>query len=442
MSNVLLNKVVCETTEKLYLNSELADVYFIFKTIDNVQKIPANRAILAVQSSVFNRMFFGMLKEMGNIEIVHTNADAFKEFLQFFYLSKVTLSMENLWEVIRLADMYDIMDYVRNSGPIFDGKLTVDNICWAYQLAIYLKHEKLIKMCEKKIRCRPKKIFASECFKRIDRETLKRMLELSDLECDEMDVFNASLTWAKSACKEFELNENRMQNVKMLLGDCLESIRFSEMQIEEFDALTESHKGLFTPDEIIDIKLMLTVKEYEPKIFNQHPRRYRWKKEKVLECRWKPHFGDVHLLEEPEVISFTSNCAALLGEIHGPGTRSDCFVNVTITEHGNSHLNDSPKILYEGEFQAFCDYPLQIDLPQPVIIKPQNLYEIRLNTIDPYDEIHPNWKLALQTNNFQVELDKGHKIDFHQRDEIIDSPNSRCVSVSCLCFNRIHTDIY
>lgn len=442
MSNVLLNKVVCETTEKLYLNGELADVHFVFKTVDNVQRIPANKAILAVRSPVFSRMFFGMLKEVGNIEIVDTDADAFKEFLQFFYLSKVTLSMENLCEVIRLADMYDIIDYVRSSGPTFDGKLTIDNICWAYQLAIYLKHEKLIKMCEKKIRCRPKKIFASEGFKRIDRETLKRMLELSDLECDEMDVFNASLAWAKSACREFGLNENRMQNVKVLLDDCLESIRFSEMQIGEFDRLTELHNGLFTPEEIIDIKLMLTEKEYEPKIFNQNPRRYRWNKEKALECRWKPNFRDVHLLEEPEIISFISNYPALLGEIHGPGTRYDCFVNVTIMELGNFHSKDSPKMLYEGEFQAFCDYPLQIDLPQPVVIKPQTLYEVRLNIIDPYDEIHPNWNVALQTGNFQVELDKGLKIDFYQRDELLNNPTLRGASVSCFCFNRIHTDIY
>lgn len=70
MSNVLLNKVVCETTEKLYLNGELADVHFVFKTVDNVQRIPANKAILAVRSPVFSRMFFGMLKEVGNIEIV------------------------------------------------------------------------------------------------------------------------------------------------------------------------------------------------------------------------------------------------------------------------------------------------------------------------------------------------------------------------------------
>lgn len=385
-------------------------------------------------------MFFGPLKNEGDIEIVDGDAGAFKEFLQFFYLSKVTISMENLWEVVRLIDMYDIIDHIQTNGPTFEGKLTLENICWTYQFAIYLKHERLMKACESKIRSRIKKIFALDTFKRIDRETLKHILELSDLECDEIDVFNGCLKWAKLACSEFGLDENKAQHLRIVLGDCIESIRYSEMGIAEFNTIAEMHKDLFTQDEISDIRLMLTVNDYEPKIFSANPRRYKWNKHQVLECRWKPNFR-AQLLEDPEIILFSSNFLTLLGEIKGPGTRCDCFVNVLITAYDHSYSKDSAKKLYEGEFQAFCDYSFEINLPQPIVIKPCILYEIRLNIIDPYQKILPNWKSARQVGEIHVEIDNDLKIDFHQR-ESMEYQGIGSASVSCLCFNRIYTDIY
>lgn len=385
-------------------------------------------------------MFFGPLKNEGDIEIVDADADAFKEFLQFFYLSKVKISMENLWEVVRLIDMYDIIDHVRANGPTFEGKLTLENICWTYQLAIYLKHERLMKACESKIRSRMKVIFALDSFKRIDRETLKHILELSDLECDEIDVFNGCLAWAKLACSEYGLDGSNVQNLRMALGDCIESIRYSEMEVAEFDTIAEMHHDLFTQDEIADIRLMLTSPDYEPKIFSANPRRYKWNKHKVLECRWQPNLR-THLLEDPEIILFSSNYLTLLGEIHGPGTRYDCFVNVRITAYDRLYSKDSAKKLYEGEFQAFCEYSLEIQLPQPIVIKPCVLYEIRLNIMDPYQKTFPNWKSARQVEKTRIDLDKDIKIDFHQT-ESMEYQRSRSASVSCLRFNRIYTDIY
>lgn len=56
MANILQNRAVFEITEKLYLNAELADVNFIIKNNGINQRIPANKAILAVRSSGLNYM--------------------------------------------------------------------------------------------------------------------------------------------------------------------------------------------------------------------------------------------------------------------------------------------------------------------------------------------------------------------------------------------------
>lgn len=129
---------------------------------NNVPKIPANKAILAALSPVFRNMFFGASKEVDDVKIIDADVESFKEFLQFFYLNEVTISMENIETIIRLANEYDIIEYVK-SCTFPCGELTLDNICLSYRLALYLKDESLMKLCDAEI---------SKC----DKDTLKTIL--------------------------------------------------------------------------------------------------------------------------------------------------------------------------------------------------------------------------------------------------------------------------
>lgn len=61
-------------------------------------------------------MFYGSLKEGNVVKIVDADADSFKEFLQFFYLGEVTLTVENVEIVARLVDKYDILEAVNASA--------------------------------------------------------------------------------------------------------------------------------------------------------------------------------------------------------------------------------------------------------------------------------------------------------------------------------------
>ncbi|XP_055319529.1 BTB/POZ domain-containing protein 6-B-like [Sitodiplosis mosellana] len=287
MTNVLKNGGASEAIAGMYLNEELADVHFIFNYDDDVQKVPANKGILAALSPVFYAMFFGALKEKGDVEIVDADAESFKEFLQFFYRSEVTLTMENMENVVRLADIYDILEHVNASAVLLKSQPTLENLCWEYQLALCLKNEELIESCANKINRVPEIMFESDLFQRCDKNTLKRILDL-DLHCKETDVFNACLSWARYACKENDLDETQMKNLKAQLGDCLQLIRFGAMTIEEFSTFAMSNDGFFTPDEYNDIMSILTVEGYEPKIFNQNRQRFTWNENAFLRCQ-RPH---------------------------------------------------------------------------------------------------------------------------------------------------------
>lgn len=150
----------------MYINEELVDVHFEFKANDEIQRVPANKNVLAAVSSVFNAMFFGSSKERNAVRIEDASADGFKEFLQFFYLDKVTLSMENIGTVIHLADKYDVLEYVKICDVFLKSQLTMENICLGYQVAVILKNEQLIKFCEDEISKASNEIFVTDAFQR------------------------------------------------------------------------------------------------------------------------------------------------------------------------------------------------------------------------------------------------------------------------------------
>lgn len=438
MTNVLENEAATKVTEKLYLNSELADVDFIFSVDGEIEKVSANRAILAAASPVFHSMFYGLWKENGAIKIVDASADAFKEFLQFFYLTKVTLTMENIETVARLADKYDVLHFLNACAQLLEIKLTKESMCYAYQMALHLKDNTLINFCEKEISMSPREVFASDAFLRCDLTTLEHILDLG-LVCNEADIFDACLKWAKYQCEYYGLDETRTENVKQQLGDCLKSIRFGMMKIEEFTKYYALHRGLFSPNEFEDIVLMLTVKDHVSDKFNQSPRSYMWNKDNVLKCKRVRENSTLRKYINLGVVRFTSSHSALLGEIAGTHYilkdrnfiyRHTFEVNITIVEL-DSHTKALVNVLYGEKSHIFDNSQPDIVLPKPIFIKPQSLYEIRITSSDMDGGLYHNtaWKSM-------AELDDGLTIQFH-RDLSLNYDNVAIGWISGFGLNRI-----
>lgn len=130
--------------EKWYLNSTTADVYFTFASTDldstSSTRVPAQKALLACDSEVFEAMFYGPLKESGDIHLSDVSEAAFKEFLQFFYLIKVKLSIENLADVMYLGHKYDFINCIDVCLQFFKDEHSADNILIGLSMAILYDH--------------------------------------------------------------------------------------------------------------------------------------------------------------------------------------------------------------------------------------------------------------------------------------------------------------
>lgn len=432
MASKLKNKFLTQSISKLYLNEEYADVNFVFPA----ENVPANKIILAVASSVFNAMFFGPMKEGKTVKIVDTSASSFKEFLQFFYLNEVTLTIENIEHVARLADKYDMLVCINMCADFLQTHLTADNMFWGYQLAVSLENKKLKAFFERRICISPLNMFKSNAFLRCKRAVLKSILLMDSMFCTEIDIFDACLGWAKTACRKNKLNEKCDMNLKSQLDECFYLIRFGTIQPEKFAKLISNKliRDLFTRDELADVFCTGSVNNFRSTYFNQNPRKNEfqviWHQIDKIVCDREEQIESSK--QQPICINaninstfFSTSSHVLLGELHCVPIK-DRFnggifgkFTVNIFEQ-NAPLTNliTEELIYQENNQSGI-----IVLSQSLIIKPDTRYEIRFNnnhsgssfyhytklkssvkmndelTVTFYNEMDPNIRNSNRRNN-------------------------------------------
>lgn len=256
--------------EKLYLErDETGDVAFIVGS----ERIRAHRWVLAAASPKFKAQFYGPNADANDIEIPHVSAAAFNDFLQFFYMKTVHMSMETIEAVLNLAQQSLVDEFVSNCISYLVNAMTSKNVCWIYLFAIMYDLDLLCRECEREISRNTTQIFQSAEFPWCNRDVLLRILQIDTLNCTETEVFNACMLWARASCKQKNLDDENFENLREALGEVIHQIRFSSMDSKEFAALLKSADGFFTPDEIVEILYITSKLEgFESQKFNQEPR--------------------------------------------------------------------------------------------------------------------------------------------------------------------------
>lgn len=96
----------------------------------------------------------------------------------------------------------------------------------------------------------------SEGFVDIDVSTLESVLARETLNCKEINLFEAALSWAHAECLRREIEPNPT-NKRAMLGSAIYLIRFPTMSLEEF-ANSAAQIGILSPQETIDMFLHFT----------------------------------------------------------------------------------------------------------------------------------------------------------------------------------------
>lgn len=259
-----------QTLQQLYDDrDETGDITFI---VDS-EEIRAHRCILAALSPKYKVQFFGPQPDKDQVEVEGVTTAAFKEFLQFFYLGEVVLTVDNIGIVISLAQQSLVNEFLIVCINFLKEIVAIDNLCKIYRLAVLYDVKDLQTICESKIRANIAAVIASDDFVNCDRDCLISILQMDSLECREIEVLNACIAWAKAACERKHIDSNQMENLRAELGAAISEIRFCSMTIEEFVVLHKKCDGFFTLEESNEIMLIIgKLPDFKSEKFNQRPR--------------------------------------------------------------------------------------------------------------------------------------------------------------------------
>ncbi|XP_055306232.1 BTB/POZ domain-containing protein 6-like [Sitodiplosis mosellana] len=421
----------------LYMDATTSDVKFIFKLDDNKKEnLPAHKSLLATRSDVFHAMFYGTVKENADVNIVDATPAAFREFLKFFYLSKVRLTMENVRSVMNLGEKYNVSACLDACGELLIRNLTVENACFIYGLAILYKQKELKRLCEEKITENTEAVFASKSFLNSPKSVLHHVLNLDKLSCSEADVFKACMAWVKSASGKEIVTK---ADVQQLLGDLFYKICFRSMTIKEFADLIASFGHVFSMDEHKECVQMVASKDFRPEIFTTKTRHPHGNNHKV-ECNRVLEYRKEYCFVRNIATTFSTNEPIILLElvfeslrIHRDGEWRDDLMDDFLTEIRIAKIpNDKgdTKVLVEQTAHLRCEEGTVVTLWKPVLTRPGNKYQIQLK----HSSNEHCYKMPVLKT--EVELESNIIIQFYNDPKTVDLqlPTSPIIS---LRFSRI-----
>lgn len=232
--------------------------------------IRAHRCVLATVSPKYKAQFYGVQPDKDEIPVDDVSAAAFNEFPRFFYSEEVILTAKNIEAVLNLAKQSLVDAFTNECINFLVEMVKVNNVCWAYRLAILHDIKPLKNRCEPEISANALKMFATDDFISCDRDLLIRILKFDSLCCKETEIFDACIAWAKAVCKQKNVYAEKPANLRAVLGKAVAEIRFGSMASEEFATIHNKFKGFFTADESSEIFCIISkLKDFKSERFNQ-----------------------------------------------------------------------------------------------------------------------------------------------------------------------------
>lgn len=379
------NHQVPESLCKLYLNDDMADVFFVFTNTgeaDDVKRLTAHRLILAAASPVFHQMFYGDLPEGEDVIISDCSFEAFTEFLQYFYCSEVTLSSDNVFEVIQMAHKYDLNDCVNMCIDFLIEYISVETVFLTLHIALLYEVKELINICERMICDDAKSVFAAETFPYCSTMVLKRILSMPGIDCSESELLDAAMLWAKQACFTESDETPSIERCKAKLDECFKLIRFDTMTPTEFSSCLFRYPGMFKADaleqRIISISTNGLLNTSQPR------KKHHFNGEGFIVCsRIAARRSFIHVLDKKQVVRFSVSSNIIL---HGIQIAKPTRVPDFPYKNRVSRVGHLLRVGQENLLQNSRAQGIEIDLlqenrimfRQPIPIDADKIYKIVL----------------------------------------------------------------
>ncbi|XP_037033570.1 BTB/POZ domain-containing protein 3-like [Bradysia coprophila] len=417
---------------KLYLDEKTADIHFSFGA-NGIERVPAHKLILSTGSNVFETMFHGSLPEGDVVNIVSGDSSAFKEFLQFFYLDDITMTSDNIAQVINFVQQYGIERCMVQCIDFLKNTMTNNDVCKAYHLALQFNLDDLKRFCERKISGNAEDVLKTDDFLNCDRTVLQHILKMDSLLCEETNIFDACIAWAKKSCEKKGQDAGIVKNLRKQLSGEMRFIHFRRMKFEDFVSRNAEYFDLFSITDVRDILQIIANKEFKSDLFTTKPLSYEiftWDEKRVFECslsdKLRPGFDPFR--QTKDSFTFSCNKPLLLKRIKlakvkftrqaifGRDSRDPDTIKIDLFQIYHGKFTEES--LFKANFCMSSEEDIFVEFDKPIIIHPKRSYKIVMSSAH-------NGQFNIATANGTVELG-ALQIMFNG-----------CGLVSAMFFNRI-----
>uniref|UniRef100_A0AAG5CPR1 BTB domain-containing protein n=1 Tax=Anopheles atroparvus TaxID=41427 RepID=A0AAG5CPR1_ANOAO len=357
---------VRERNAAMFNNDLMADIRFIVGSDEQVQTIPAHKYVLATGSSVFYAMFYGGLAEnKQEIKVPDVEPGAFLTLLKYLYCDEIQLEADNVLATLYVAKKYIVPHLARACVNYLETSLTAKNACLLLSQSRLFEEPDLMQRCWEVIDAQAEMAIKSEGFADIDLKTFETILARETLNCKEIHLFEAALSWAHGACTKMDI-EPTSSNKRQLLGQALYLIRIPTMTLEEF-ANRVAQLGILTNQETIDIFLNFTAKN-KPKLTFPVKARAGLKTQvchRFASCAYRSNQWRYRGRCDSIQFSVDKRIFIVGFGLYGSSTgAADYDVKIELKRLGRVLAENSTKFFSDGSsntFQVFFETPIQIE---------------------------------------------------------------------------------
>lgn len=180
----------------LYMSEQFSDITLV---VENV-RIPAHKIILAAQSSYFRSLFSGGFAETAQheIELRRVPLEAFKVILKYIYTGRLSLDnceVDQLIDVLGLADLYDFETLISPISMCLPSKLSLNNCCAILNAANLYSLDTLNTYCITFMDRNAGDLLNHETFMTLSQRALCSLLERDSFFVPEVDIAKAVRDW-------------------------------------------------------------------------------------------------------------------------------------------------------------------------------------------------------------------------------------------------------
>lgn len=166
--------------------------------------------------------------------------------VRFLYYEECQIQANNVMQILYASKKYMIPAMTKKCTTYLEQKLDTNNVCTIFQQSLLYDEKTLAEKCKEIIQKQTAKVFKSDGFQSISKDTLIHILNDDELSIKEIEVFEFCLQWARAhAVHHF----GKGQVLRDALGEAFFQIRFPLMTVEEFGSVVVHHELLTQAEE-------------------------------------------------------------------------------------------------------------------------------------------------------------------------------------------------